>query len=344
MAKTGKKRMMGRIKDRRSRRQMARVAVVLTALIAAIASLVSGTDRLWASLPPAGADVPSATERIAALDRPEPATEPASGASVARLTKIFHRLGYDLATVRNDGKVPRVFLDSLPPDLGDMTKVEKRKLVFLKAVLPLVLHVNDVICEDRNRVLALKARVEHGGKLTAKETAWLARVAEDYGLDPNAGFAKILAHVDVIPPSLALAQAAVESGWGTSRFAQQANALFGQHTMSGDGMVPLDRDPGKSHKVRAFDYLVDAVKAYAINLNSNPAYAGFRKLRARMRAENREPDGYALAETLIHYSARRDAYVKELRLTIRANDLRALDEAHLSHSVTLRVADADSPI
>jgi Bax protein len=335
--------MMGRVRRRRSRREMARGAVLLTGLATAMAYLALGAGHLRASLPQSG-DVPSVTERLASIDRPEILKTSFSAASVAHLTEMFHQLGYDLATVRSERQVPRVFLGSLPTDLGNMQVVEKRKRVFLRAVLPLVLHVNEVIRGDRKRVLALQAQVETGGALSEVETAWLARVADDYGLEPDAGFADILSHVDVIPPSLALAQAAVESGWGTSRFAQEANALFGQYTWNDDGLVPLARDAGKTHRVRAFDYLVDAVKAYAINLNSNPAYKTFRKLRARMRTDDRAPDGYALAQTLDRYSARGDAYVKELCLTIRANDLRALDEARLSRSLTVRVADADPAI
>ncbi len=324
---------------------MARGAVLLTGLVVATGYLVVGAGHPWASLPPVGGDgVDSATERLSALDRPDITAGTRSADSVARLTAMFHRLGYDLASVRTAGKVPRVFLGSLPPDLGDVPEVEARKLLFLKSVLPLVLHVNEVIAQDRRRVVALEARVENGGTLSGTETQWLARVADDYGLDADADFAEILAHVDVIPPSLALAQAAIESGWGTSRFAQQANALFGQYDWSGNGLVPREREAGKNHTVRAFDYLVDAVKAYAINLNTNPAYAGFRTLRARMRGEHRAPDGYALARTLDRYSTRREAYVKELRLTIRANDLRALDEARLSRSLTVRMADADPAI
>ncbi len=329
---------------RRSRREIAREVVVATGLAVTIGYLVLGAGHPLASLPPTGGDgVPSATERLAELDRPAVESGPVATASVAHLSEMFHKLGYDLATVRSEREVPRVFLGSLPPDIAKMSEVEARKLVFLKAVLPLVLHVNEVIEGDRDRIVALETRVENGGTMSAADRAWLSRVAEDYGLDADASFAEILSHVDVVPPSLALAQAAVESGWGTSRFAQEANALFGQYSWTGDGVVPLDRDAGKTHTVKAFDYLVDAVKAYAINLNTNPAYHGFRKLRARMRAEDQQPDGYALARTLDHYSERRQAYVKELRLTIRANDLRALDEARLSRNVDLRVADASDP-
>lgn len=330
---------------RRSRREFAREVVLATGFAAAIGYLVLGADRPLASLRPAGMEgVPSATEQLGGLDRPGRVAGPLAAASVARLSDVFHRLGYDLASVRSDGEVPRVFLGSLPPDLGDVPEVQARKLMFLKSVLPLVLHVNEVISQDRARVIALEKRVENGGTLSAAQRAWLGRVADDYGLDHDAPFAQILSHVDVIPPSLALAQAAVESGWGTSRFAQEANALFGQHTGKGNGLVPLDRQAGKTHTVRAFDYLVDGVKAYAINLNTNPAYEAFRKLRAKMRAEDRDPDGYALARTLDHYSERGDAYTKELRLTIKANDLAAFDEARLSHSLTARVANADPAI
>ncbi len=250
--------------------------------------------------------------------------------SAVKLADVFAGLGYSLERVRDyDDLVPRVFLASLPGDLGAVASVDRRKGVFIKAMLPLVLRVNEEILLERGRVLALRQRVEAGHRLTGRELGWLERLSARYGLD-GLDFEGLLERVDIVPVSLALAQAAEESGWGTSRFAVEGNAPFGQWTYDPDlGMEPERRPEGTSHLVRTYGQLLDGVRDYAANLNSHRAYREFRKLRADMRAKGQTLTGHRLAGALERYSARRAAYVKSIRTIIKQNDLREFDRARL---------------
>jgi len=131
----------------------------------------------------------------------------------------------------------------------------------------------------------------------------------------------LLARVDVIPPKLALIQAAKESGWGTSRFARSANNLFGEWCFSeGCGVVPASRSEGRRHEVESFDSVQDAIASYVRNLNSHPSYAPLRERRAALRAAGEAPTALALADGLGRYSERGEAYVQEVKSMIRHNE------------------------
>lgn len=319
-----------------------RVVLLSTVLVAATAvanmaprlSMSSNdmTDVSWESLVLPAAGTPA--------EKPETTTV-AAGASLPtsteKLSDVFHTLGYDLNAVREHGMVPRVFLATLPRDLPAISDSDARKLVFIKMMLPLVLHVNEMVAHDRDRILNLRRTFARAKTLPPADGQWLRAMAASYGLDEDADFDELLRQVDIVPTSLAVAQAAIESGWGTSRFAHEGNALFGQYTFkdASTGLVPQDREDGKTHKVRSFETLVDAVKAYATNLNTNPAYEEFRKARAQMRAKDLDPDGYDLAETLSNYSEQRKAYVKSLRRLIDMNALSSFDDVRLSARLAL---------
>ncbi|MBL6935158.1 MAG: glucosaminidase domain-containing protein [Alphaproteobacteria bacterium] len=255
--------------------------------------------------------------------------------SVAKLGSFFNSLDYSLTKVRYGHQpVPRVFLDHLPRDLKTMSSVSARKALFLKAMLPLILQVNDTIMADRGRLLELNSQVRVGGTLSKQDRAWLKNLAKRYGLDEarldRAILVKLLDRVDVVPASLALSQAVEESGWGTSRFAQDGNAPFGQWTFNeARGLVPLDRDADSTHAVRAYSRLIDGVHAYIDNLNTHRAYREFRKTRATMRRLGTGLDGLDLAKTLTRYSERGHDYVNTLHRIMAANDLAPLDHARL---------------
>lgn len=250
------------------------------------------------------------------------------GYDSALLQQTFLRMNYDLDAVGEGGKVPRVILASLPRDLHRIEASSARKELFLATMLPLVLQTNEEIAADRRRLLDLRAGLATAGGLSWRDEVWLEQLAEDYGLaEPNP--TALLARIDLIPPSLALAQAAEESGWGTSRFARDGNALFGQWSFGGDDIIqPLAGRGG--YGVRTFGNLSDAVRAYARNLNSHGAYRDFRSARAAARASGRPLDGFALAGTLTGYSERGHGYVKSLRLIMRANGLSAFDAARFA--------------
>ena len=237
--------------------------------------------------------------------------------SAGKLSEIFDSADYALADVRDgDADVPRLLVEAMPSDLRRLDSTDLRKDVFFNALLPLVLRVNEDIGHDRDRLLALQGLQHLGLAPSADSRAWLAELGERYGV-ADGDLDALLLRVDVIPVSLALAQAAVESGWGTSYSAQRRNALFGQTA-------------GSAARYAAFDRLIDGVASYARNLNTHPAYIGFRARRAALRAARLELDGYDLASTLLRYSTRGTAYIRDVRAMIRGNDLVELDSARLA--------------
>ncbi len=258
--------------------------------------------------------------------------------SVGDLVKLYQSVDFRLDDAGvGDPLVPRIRVDAFPADLHVIGTAAERKRVFIKVILPLVLNVNEAIMADRRRLLALRDELERTNAIgDRRDRAWLdgllGRVDLD-ALDIDA----LLRGIDVIPPSLALAQAAEESGWGSSRFVREGNAVFGQRTfVAGQGVVPLRRDAGKTHEVKSFSKLLDSVAAYMVNLNTHSAYREFRLARERWRATHGRLDGYALAGTLKRYSERGKAYIRTIRSIIRTNGLRVFDGARLGDGETAK--------
>ena len=247
----------------------------------------------------------------------------------------FESIGYDLDRVRNDGHpVPRIFLAKLPGDLHEMPEVSLKKTVFFQTMLPLILQENERIQADRTRLRRIRTDAGLGKKLSARDRLWVIVLAERYKVKDES-LDELLRRVDVVPPSLAMAQAAEESGWGTSRFAQDGNALFGQWTKSqAAGLVPEDRPAGMDHKVKSFATLTQSVASYMRNLNTHRSYREFRKERALLRKSGEQLNGFDLAATLTAYSERGDKYVESVRTIINVNGLQALDGARLSTEET----------
>lgn len=241
---------------------------------------------------------------------------------VAKLAARLDAAEYSLKAVRDGaGEVPRLLLSRLPDDWGETGPA--RKALFIRSVLPLVLEANRKLAADRRRLLDL----DRWQPLPERERQWRDGLAHRFGV-AAADRAELLRRVDVVPPSLALAQAALESGWGRSRFARQGNALFGQWSWTrGSGLEPAAREPGASHEVRSFASLLQSVTAYMHTLNTHPAYAEFRARRGRLRAAGGALIGPLLAATLGRYSIERDVYVAKLDLVIRANRLGEYDGA-----------------
>ncbi len=235
------------------------------------------------------------------------------------------RLSYDLDAVRRGAALPPpVFATALPEDIGEIADTAQKKRTFIRLVLPLVMEANARILANRHRLLEISRQ----GVLTREDRLWIQELAWDYGMDgtPRDLVRPLLLRVDIIPPSLAIAQSITESGWGTSRFAQDGRALYGQRTWSrGDGIVPERRRSGENFEVKAFRSLLESVNAYMRNLNTHPAYAELRRARAEMRREGRLIDGYRLAGHLTRYAETGQVYVDDLRLIMRVNDLRDFD-------------------
>ena len=246
------------------------------------------------------------------------------------LRRKFDSLDYDLDLVRRgDLNVPRVFVSVLPGDLKTLRSTVARKQLFIQMILPLILRANERVLADRRRLLAIDRQVADGHSVLASDELFLISLAKAYGLE-NPDLVELKRRVDFVPPSLALAQAAEESGWGTSRFAIRGNAVFGQHTFTrGAGMVPRRRDAGKRHEVKVFDGLYHSVASYLRNLNTHPAYEDFRALRAGKRALGQPLNGYTLVAALQRYSERGSDYIRSIRDIMRVNRMWNFDSVQL---------------
>jgi Bax protein len=209
------------------------------------------------------------------------------------------------------------------PDFRAYEAGPNRKAEFFEFVRPLVAAENAHVRRDRKRLIEIASQPE----FSWLDRWWLAKLAEDYRIDDESmddeqRLASLLRRVDVVPMSLALAQAAKESGWGTSRFAREANNLFGEWCFDpGCGLVPQNRTEGYRHEVEAFASPRDSVVSYMRNLNTHDRYQSFRLERARLRKAGKELSGMLLAEKLAHYSERRDDYIKDIKHLIRVNKL-----------------------
>jgi Bax protein len=236
------------------------------------------------------------------------------------MTAALDRIGFDLESVSKGYiSVPRVMVASLPPDLERLDAMDQRKTLFLRLMLPVVLSVNEEIGVDRQRLLKIKGDLVAGVQMSAEDVKWVLELADSYD-QPDADVDSLLRKVDVIPPSLALAQAIEESGWGTSRIARTQNSLFGQFGQVASG----DWD------YKSFATLHEGVASYMHNLNTHRAYKEFRQIRANMRRAQGEIDGWELATTLHRYSERGDDYVRDIHSIMRDNGLESFDFARLN--------------
>jgi len=253
--------------------------------------------------------------------------------SYTDLQDFFQELDYDLAVL--DNGVPRLSVTRFPRDFTLIQETDERKRLFLLTLLPLVLRANEEILAERRRAERLFWSRDRGLKLGEVDREWLEELARRYGLDEVAldtqDFrVRLLRRLDALPVSLALAQAANESGWGTSRFALEGNNLFGEWTLrQGTGMVPKTRRQGARHEVRLFDDLEGSLRAYMLNINTHRAYAELRRTRENLRAAGQRPSGPALAHGIEAYSERGLAYVRDIERLIRDNRLTLLADARL---------------
>ena len=240
------------------------------------------------------------------------------------IKQLFEDTGYKLNDVRKNKLVKPVALDSFPREIKMIENTKKRKELFLQIVLPLVLQENNNIRLDRKRLFSIINKSNN----TNVEKKWLEKKYKQYGI-PSKDLSTLKIRMDEIPVSLALAQAAKETGWGTSRFAQEGNALFGQWTWSGEGLKPKGAEKDEGHKVMKFNVLQASVRAYQRNLNTHSTYKQFRLARAQLRDIEKPLDSIILSEYLNEYAETGQEYVKILRKIIEQNDLKDFDDAKL---------------
>ena len=244
--------------------------------------------------------------------------------SAATIIELFKTTGYNLKDVRKNKLVKPITLTLLPEEIIKIENTKKKKDLFIQIILPLVIKENNYIKIDRIKLFSILNK----SKNTDAEKFWLNSKFKQYGV-MNKDLPTLKIRMDEVPVSMTIAQAAKETGWGTSRFAQEGNALFGQWTWSGKGIKPLGADDGTTHKVMKFYVLQASVKAYQRNLNTHSTYKNFRSARAEMRDKRKKLDSIILTEYLDKYAETGKEYVKILQKIIKQNSLTDFDDAKL---------------
>ena len=245
--------------------------------------------------------------------------------SASTVKELFKDTEYDLNEIRKSKLVKPIKLSLLPEEIRKIESTKEKKKLFLEIILPLVLEENNRIKLDRIKLFKVLNKKNNSNS----ETRWLNSKFKQYGV-VNKDLSTLKIRMDEIPVSLALAQAAKETGWGTSRFAIEGNALFGQWTFSGEGIKPAGADPSDgSHKVMKFKVLKASVRAYQRNLNTHNSYREFRKVRALMRERDQKLDSLNLADYLDKYAATGVEYTRIIKKIIEQNSLQDFDKVKL---------------
>ena len=240
------------------------------------------------------------------------------------IKQLYEDTDYRLDDIRKNKLVKPVALDSFPREIKMIENTKERKEFFIQIVLPLILQENNKIRLERKRLFSIINKNNN----TVLEKKWLNKKYKQYGI-PSKDLSTLKIRMDQVPVSLALAQAAKETGWGTSRFAQEGNALFGQWTWSGEGLKPKEADENKGHKVMKFNVLQASVRAYQRNLNTHKTYKEFRLARAKLRDSGEPLDSIILSQYLDEYAETGKQYVQILQKIIKQNNLKDFDNAKL---------------
>ncbi len=240
---------------------------------------------------------------------------------------LFEDVNYDLNKVKYNKIVKPIYFTQLPKDLDEIQSVKLKKETFIKIILPLIVAENEKILEDRYTLRQINSR-----KITSDdEKQWLRQKFLEYKVKKG-NIKELNSKMDIIPVSIALAQAAKESGWGTSRFALEGNAIFGQWTWNGKGIAPLERDKTKNHKILKFPILRASVKAYLKNLNTHKSYLKFRDKRENLRKSKKKIVGLELTRTLDNYAETGVEYTKILEQIIKQNNLMDFETVKLENT------------
>ena len=244
--------------------------------------------------------------------------------SAPTILQLFKDTNYTLDDVRRNKFVKPIKLSLLPNEMKMIENTKKRKNLFIQIILPLILEENKKIKFDRKKLFSILNKKNN----TKAEIKWLNMKFKQYGIKSK-DLLTLKVRMDEIPVSLAIAQAAKETGWGTSRFALEGNALFGQWTYSGEGIKPASIDNDKTHKVMRFQILQASIRAYHRNLNTHSSYRKFRKLRAEARGNDEKLNSLILADSLDNYAATGIEYTKILKQIIKQNSLKDFDDVKL---------------
>lgn len=228
---------------------------------------------------------------------------------------LFEKHQTEILNIKGCLEIPRVFATHLPSKLGIITNIKNKQEIFVETLLPHILKHNEEILADRTYLLRLKRTVDGGNSLSFEQRLWLGDLAERYHVK-QISFEELLKRVDIIPPSLAIGQAVVESGWGGCKYARKQNSPFG-----------LMKD---QTRLMTFSSLYEGVKMYMDTLNKHPAYESLRRIRAQHRLEGSHPCSIKLADGLLYYSTRRKAYTHQLKHIINVHSFKKYDHARLT--------------
>ncbi len=234
--------------------------------------------------------------------------------SAKLLEDNYSNNNFSIRKVRETNLVPNIIIPKLPNDFKEIRSTKNRKELFIKITLPIIIKENERLIFLNKKISRIKNQFNSASR---SEAIWLKNTMTAYKVNT---IDRLLIKVDAVPVSIALAQAAIESGWGTSRFAFEGNALFGQYiwSKSAKGIIPNDRSLNATYKIKSFDSLKDSVSSYMKNLNTNSHYEEFRLNRFIMKNNNVKPIGNILATYLYNYSIE-DDYPSKIQDVIRVN-------------------------
>lgn len=296
------------------------VAVVLTGIVAVPLQWQNAkTPQVFVEAPVVPKRTLPKMTRVVLPVIPQPAPEKAPDPTVVSVKKtkdlrtLYANRDFDVKKVQTQqAEVPCIHVASVPKDIKSADHPKKE--TFVQVVLPMILDVNNKVLKDRNRLLAFKKRMDAGEVLNPFERQWVQSQADKYRVK-SGDMEKLLTHVDIVPPSLALGQSSVESGWLTSRAARELNSIFGHMATKKD--------------VKAYGTLYASVESYVANINRHSAYKNLRAERAKMRKNGNNFCSLTLAKGLQRYSERGQAYIRQIQKMIRENNFKAFDEAQL---------------
>ena len=239
---------------------------------------------------------------------------------------IFKKYNFTIDSFIKDQSANLIIFSSLPKDFMNINSVSERKNLFINTLLPIAFIENLKILDDRKKILDWWS--QSNGETYQREfwPNWLYDVSDKYDYE-GSNIGELLMRVDIVPLSLALAQAAIESGWGTSRYLREGNALYGQYTFDKKlGLKPQDRDKNKNFYVRKFINLSDSTRSYLKNINTHNAYVKFRQERGTLRMNGDSLKGLSLVKFLDNYSERRAEYVSDIKTIIETNNFMKFDK------------------
>ena len=241
------------------------------------------------------------------------------------LVNVFNKNNYNYETVLKHKKVPNLYISSLPEDFSKIVSSSKKKSLFVRSILPLIVKENNRIKTLSSRIKNLRSNFK---KIGRSEAIWLDKMMSSYKVKSN-DINDLITKVDIIPVSIALGQAAIESGWGTSRFAMEGNALYGQWSWkTGSGIVPKGRDVNEVYEVKSFLSLSNSVSSYMKNLNTHQNYKNFRVNRKLLREHNIPVSGLYLYKYLDKYAIDSN-YSDTLKKIIDINKFEELENVEI---------------